>query len=502
MFSDKKEDIKSISDYLLCEVFEKPEIIPNIVIRDYAREIVEFALSQHIYDQEQKEYYQKLVTPPYKSKFPMRFPSKKTIEKMSEIYKDDIGFSEVRSSMDTGVGYGDFGRYVFGNTLKKFDGIDLDKLERWVIKKIMKLGYDPKIHDKKRPMYYGRGTSKIERIGKKYQWIAFYEIVALVADKYLIKPEWGEKEGHYCSGTLELGLREFDPTLLIKGTNILGYEQPTKSWLSNRDYLSSNNDEPEWITEKISNMENLIQFQDTNGEDWVALCHFPIWNEYPDEADNKRLEDINAEQKKMYGYINSFLLPNSDVEKFIEIYRSDHIKTKDALNLLNWRSVYFKEYYWSTTYKKINGNKDIGLWNHLVIDDTDTNIIYANTAQRHIWEAEYDYSKNESSLAFDIPTEILYKGMNMHYEGIPEYYCGSEMVCYNPGVNQQSNYLLLIKKRFLSEWLKKNDLCMFWIVTIEKKILKGHMGSIQGSDWQGMYIFSDDEINGEMERIE
>ena len=43
---------------------------------------------------------------------------------------------------------------------------------------------------------------------------------------------------------------------------------------------------------------------------------------------------------------------------------------------------------------------------------------------------------------------------------------------------------------------------MFWIVTIEKKIVKGHMGSIQGSDWQGMYIFSDDGINGEMERID
>lgn len=502
MFADKKKDIKSISDYLLCEVFEKPEIIPNIVIRDYARGIVEFALSQDIYDQEPKEYYQKLVTPPYKSKFPMSFPSKKTIEKMSEIYKDDIGFSEVRRSMDTGVGYGDFGRYVFGNTLKKFEGIDLDKLERWAIKKIMKLGYNPKLHDKKRPMYYGRGTSKIERIGKKYQWIAFYEIVALVADKYLIKSEWGEKEGHYCNGTLELGLREFDPTLLIKDTNILGYEQPPKSWLSNRDYLSSNNDKPEWITEKLSNIENLIQFQDTNGEDWVALCHFPIWNEYPEEVDNKRLEDINAEQKKMYGYINSFLLKNSDMEKFIKIYNSDHIKTRDALKRINWRNVYFKEYYWSTIHKKLNGNKDIGLWKHLVIDDIDTNIIYANTAQRHFWEAEYDYSKNESSIAFDIPSEIFYKGMNMHCEGTPEYYCGNEMICYNPGVNQQSNYLLLIKKNFLSEWLKKNDLCMFWFVTIEKKIVKEYRGSVQYSDWQGMYIFSDDGINGEMERID
>lgn len=502
MFSDKKEDIKSISDYLLCEVFEKPEIIPHIIIRDYARGIVEFALSQDIYDQELKAYYQKLITPPYKSKFPMRFPSKKTIEKMCETYKDDIGFSEVKSSMDTGVGYGDFGRYIFGNTLKKFKGIDLDKLERWVIKRIMKLGYDPKIHDKKRPTYYGRGTSKIERIGKKYQWIAFYEIVALVADKYLIKPEWGEKEGHYCSGTLELGLRQFDPTLLIKGANILPYEQPVKSWISNRDYLSSNNDEQEWITEKIPSVEDLIQFQDTNGEDWIALCHFPIWNEYPDEIENKKQEDINAKQKKMYGYINSFLIPNSNVEEFIEIYDSDSIKTKDALNLLNWRSVYFKEYYWSTTYKKTNENRDIGLWNHLVIDDTDTNIIYANTAQRHIWEAEYDYSKNESSLAFDIPTEILYKGMNMHYEGVPEYYCGNEMVCYNPGVNQQSNYLLLIKKKSLSEWLKKNNLCMFWLVTIEKKIVKGHMGSIQWSDWKGMYTLSDDGIHGEIEQTD
>ena len=43
---------------------------------------------------------------------------------------------------------------------------------------------------------------------------------------------------------------------------------------------------------------------------------------------------------------------------------------------------------------------------------------------------------------------------------------------------------------------------MFWLVTIEKKIVKGHMGSIQWSDWQGMYTLSDDGIHGEIEQTD
>ena len=39
--------------------------------------------------------------------------------------------------------------------------------------------------------YDGRNASKAERIGKKYQWIAYHEICALVADNFQFRNEIG-----------------------------------------------------------------------------------------------------------------------------------------------------------------------------------------------------------------------------------------------------------------------------------------------------------------------
>ena len=38
--------------------------------------------------------------------------------------------------------------------------------------------------------YLRNDTRKVERIGKKYQWIALYNILARVSDRYLVK-NWG-----------------------------------------------------------------------------------------------------------------------------------------------------------------------------------------------------------------------------------------------------------------------------------------------------------------------
>ena len=69
--------------------------------------------------------------------------------------------------MDVGVGYGDFGRYIFKNALNRFEGIDdIEKMKRWMIKRTLQLGFNPEIHDSSVPGYFGRRGGRTERIGK------------------------------------------------------------------------------------------------------------------------------------------------------------------------------------------------------------------------------------------------------------------------------------------------------------------------------------------------
>ena len=82
--------------------------------------------------------------------------------------------------------YGDFGRYTFQSALRpwKIEPIKLSNLAiSWIFEKY---GYDVEKHGK-----YDRTTTsrdrrapKTERIGKKYQWIALYEMIARVSDNF------------------------------------------------------------------------------------------------------------------------------------------------------------------------------------------------------------------------------------------------------------------------------------------------------------------------------
>ena len=64
----------------------------------------------------------------------------------------------------------------------------------WIVKRVFELGYDRNLHgeyDHNLHDDYNSHENKIERIGKKYQWIALYEILAMLTDNYKIKDDWG-----------------------------------------------------------------------------------------------------------------------------------------------------------------------------------------------------------------------------------------------------------------------------------------------------------------------
>lgn len=493
-----KTTIKKISDYVLENVFKKAEVFPHILIRDYALGIVRYALKYNIYSKE--TMIKALISAPYKSKFPDRFPSQNTIDKLEEKYKTKNGFEYVLRSMDVGAGYGDFGRYILKNALNRFEGIDdIEKIKRWIIKRTLQLGFNPEIHDSSLPGYFGRRGGRTERIGKKYQWIALYEMLALIQDHYMKCPEYGEKNAtKFLESAGELGVRNFDPTLLLRNTYIESYYQPQKSWYCNYDLLDADYDNKKWLTDEVSFGKDLIEFSDKNNRKWLALCNYPYWNEYRD--DDK--EDYSLKQRKvMNAYVQSILIKKADIKKWKKLNRDYPQESIYAIKPFNCGSMFYKENYWNTEYKEFALNTDSKGWTELFVDGKNTGILYANTSQRYIWEEEYDFSK-EDTIAFDIPTKVIVEGMNLHDKGnIGAFYRNDTLACFNPGIKEQSNHLLLVDRELLTNWLEENGLCILWIVTIEKRILNGRYGAEGFTEWQGSYVLADGKIEGKLENI-
>ena len=97
---------------------------------------------------------------------------------------------------------------------------DLSKIQRWIVKRVFDMGwsaekfgvFDNYIRNQQRV------ASKPERIGKKYQWIAYHEILARIADHFQYRSEYdNEPSKSNYEGTWQLHVRDIDPSCVLHG---------------------------------------------------------------------------------------------------------------------------------------------------------------------------------------------------------------------------------------------------------------------------------------------
>ncbi len=96
------------------------------------------------------------------------------------------------------------------------DAFSSDLAKRWVMRRVVGLGWTPRLFgEQDRRVGYGRGgreAHKAERWGKKYQWMAFHELLARIADNYHALRSFDDWRPY--SGLHQLtGRRDIDPSV-------------------------------------------------------------------------------------------------------------------------------------------------------------------------------------------------------------------------------------------------------------------------------------------------
>ncbi len=145
LISKSKEHLASLCQYIYLSIFNvKGEVYPHILLRDYARGIIEYAISIG----EKLSFDVNKVQPPYNSSFDYQPVSDEEIKSILDEcgeYKNSPGMCNMLTSMFTEhstIGlYGDFGRYTFQSALSNWK-IDAERLSNIAIKLIIdKYGY-------------------------------------------------------------------------------------------------------------------------------------------------------------------------------------------------------------------------------------------------------------------------------------------------------------------------------------------------------------------------
>lgn len=481
--SKKLEWIEALASYIYLEVFDQKKVYPHILLRDYARGIIEFGIANGV----SFEQGVSKVRPQYKSeRLPRKFPTNEEIDKKylpedeeRRYGGDSWGATAIINSMTTEYGrgtarYGDFGRYTFQSALRNF-AVDVDGLSNYGVQRIFELGYDPKVFTAFDSVQgSGRGGGYKERIGKKYQWIVFYELLARVSDQCELVDEssWEEDRPVKFGGPWYPYVRDIDPTIIIKETKAVSYKQSPFHWWFKKHHIHLEADNEEWI-EDLSDIPagiDLLKAVDENGVEWLWLDNNPIWVEEEPLEEDRYLN----QQKRLAMWANAYVVNKKDIKKIKATVRLN--KRYDLPEIRTLYQIFSREYYWSNAFyyfeqPYFSGEKWIEIYDS-------KNVLAGKvhrTSEYFLWEEEFDCSKTES-IVYHKPTDLIFNGLKLRFSDKEGEFVDEmgNLACFDPSVSNASYRGLLVRRDLIETWLDANGYALLWRVSAEKLILGGH----------------------------
>ncbi|MHC4310272.1 MAG: ATP-binding protein, partial [Planctomycetota bacterium] len=505
------DGLKELAEYVYEAIFSQEYVYPHILLRDYARGVIEYSL----YLKLDFNFDIDKVRPSYKSEWYDTIPTNDEIKQYDLDYKSpefkDYYWSQntIISSMQPEYSkicmYGDFGRYVFQSGFTNWD-FDVQQLSNLAIKRIFELGYDVEKHGKfdrsiDRGFNYGRAGKKPERIGKKYQWIAFYEIMARVSDNFTMYDNIyvKEKKKMKYEGPWEPYVRDIDPSILIRSKRRDNLQEIDRWWLTVK-YDQWSESYEDWVkrTNDLPEPGQIIQVTDCSDKNWLVLMMYPDW----EEPVGIGIDKYEHPHKYIWYQIISYIIKEKDCDKIINWGRKKHFMGNWMPRPRDMYQIFSREYYWSPAFRSFQDPYWYGeIWKTITDRKENKEVGKAIvTAEHYLWEEEYDCSKDDV-ISFYKPDLALFEGLNMRFglvegELIKE---NAECICFDPSVKKGPPGCLLVRKDALISFLEENNLKIFWTVLGGKCVRGCGMSSRYPNErleFSGIYTLDEEQVNG------
>jgi len=591
---DDENLIKEIAEITYTLIFKDDKPIPHILLRDYARGILEYSLHVGVAP---SEAIPEKFRPPYESDPKLQNPSIQEIENLSE----DEYSSRIKSSL---MGFpGDFGNYTMGcvhnwsstpissskietgiqlkerfaaelltgdvqneylekiqplktnydkisheEIFKALDRVDYsseeyrqsiederkqekefnDKVnaqltekqqeyyrwlsgvsndkpaefsrkwaQRWVFKGAHEFGWKKELFaDFERMCSYGRGggpgSGAMERVGKKYQWMAFHEFLARLSDNY----HWINRgysdvpDDDMYEGPWQIHKRDIDPTIWARqsGEYKTFHNKQCTWWQPYTFPFPMENDLTAkknflWDENILPNFLELLQRKmPVDNTNWFVLYGF--WSE------NRKYSDDESDTPYLDGWfrINSILIRKHDYDELAKGVGTKPLCDPHIVSAPSTQHEGFLgEFPWHTQYRHISGwrKPDDIFGNQIMVEHL---IPYA----KYEWEdSGKDYSLN-SSLHFNMPAKELIQEMQLTRPsgqwGVWE--SEGQRAFIDPSLQEYGPSYGLIQTEILQKWLEDNDMEIVWLIGGEKLMFSSGASKFFGRlVYSGLYKY-------------
>ena len=512
--------VERLASMVYEKVFAKGTPPVHILLRDYVRGVIERA----IYLGSDIEIDESLVRPPYKSTWP-QIPDEEEIQPLiPDLHKDIEDEDWAKQDIVTSVMDDDFARYVIGTNWwstkwlslrldedpwrpsESEDGrspprFDLTQIQRYVLWRVFNLGWTTERFSKfdQSVQSANRKASKPERIGKKYQWIAYHEILAYIADHYQYREPFGEYGGDLYRGPWQKSLRNIDPSCLllsIPGDN--SQESHSPSWWAPVHYENWDGSLPHgnWIKREddMPDVRDLLSVErPCDGTHWLNVDGYFNWQQsHPPDV-----EPYDVERREFWLICTGYFIRVEDADAFMNWAEQVNFWGRWMPESPEMYPIFLGEYGWSPAFRHVfplsyGGNDWINPDQNCPVS------IRPATFNYNASTGGFDCSLDDSYTMY-LPHPDFLNRLGLKWSGRGSDYLDPKhrLAAFDPIAHQDGPTSLLLREDLLRQYLSKEGLALCWTILGKKRVIGGSRHSYHGAlRISGAYKYTDQKSEG------
>lgn len=395
---------------------------------------------------------------------------------------------------------------------RKVQKFDTAKAQTWIFSRVMSLGWAPALHGdfdiRLGRSSLSRKDVKPERIGKKYQRIALFELLARISDNYMFDTDSSSLPVDCYRGAWQLYQRDLDPILNHK----INVNTPKVSKINSKIFFDIRGlvkiDSLDWLRSNADLVppETVIELSNSKKVKWLLLNGFIEWKAPVSKTDNNN----DSSSRRTWYIINSYLVKSSDLTNLTTWLGKQEFDNRWMPEHHSFDNIFLGEFPWIDSFKHRTLSAK---WDNLPTEQTERSL---HTNRLTLTTDEYDNSNSflsDENSAEDLvdriklPSTQLVDGMNIsqHYFDGRFFDSNESLVAYDPKVFQKDiPSCLLLNKDFLLNYLRRTKQNIIWTIQGEEQIIGGPNASYSPGclKMSGVYhLGEDDSLVGQLKTL-
>lgn len=334
---------------------------------------------------------------------------------------------------------------------------------RWVAWRAHDIGWSEALHHEfDRGIGTGRNSHEVERIGKKYQWLATYELTARMEDNLAVLP--GEEE----DGPSRL--RDIDPSMLRERTEDDGWRRPRDAsfWAPYRPTIeaATPGEALAWLSSGAAVLDGAenIEVVDHDGRQWLVFTGFEIWE-----------ENRNQVRSESWRRIGCTIVRRADLGQLLDRLQGIHMTGHHDMPVggAERYHMHLGEHPWAWSDRSDDGwiewRPNGGDWQAPAL------AVRPPTAEYNAESNGYDYSITQN-ITLNLPAGWLIDALGLRLSdgrSIEYRNARREVVFMDPSVHRVGRGAALVDRRAFLEMLTREELVAIWAVAGEKSVFGG-----------------------------